>query len=201
MNLSIDEINELTGAELLEKAYGKKLESKKAVLEYIEIMKILRSPEINPEKVQETYNLIYGAIDSMKGGIKPNTTLFLMNSLKSQLGKFVKEKDPKSEHGFIKFFKEAYPKDVRNKGFTRVIMNIDTITDEQIWTTLTYINRGFLKREITLTSSDKSAIKEMIAKLVQKNNIKYVNQVKSMDKLLNFLDVKIKNEGNKFKVS
>lgn len=201
MDLTIEQINELTAKELLEKTYGKKLESKKTILEYIETAKILRNTEINPEKVQETYTLIYSSIEAMSSSVKPNTTLFLINALKAQLGKFVKEKDPKIEHGFIKFFKEAYPSNMRNKGFTRVLMNIGNITDEQIWTTLTYINRGYIKRELTLTSEDKSVIKEMIEKLVKKNNIKYINQIKSMDKLLTALNVKIKNVEGKFRVN
>ena len=77
MELSINEINELSAVELLERAYGKKLESKKTVLEYIEIVKFLRDPEVNPEKVQETYNLIYNSIDKMNDSVKPNTIMFL----------------------------------------------------------------------------------------------------------------------------
>lgn len=201
MELSIDQINELTAEELLDKAYGKKLESKKTVLEYIELVKILRNPEVKPEKVQETYNLIYSSIDKMNDTVKPNTIMFLMNALKAQLGKFVEDKDPKKEHGFIKFFKEAYPAKLRNKGFTRVLMNINNITDEQIWTTITYINRGYIKRELYLTGEDKAVVTEMLGKLVAKNNIKYVNQVKSMDKLLNALGVKVKGTEGKFKLS
>ena len=200
MELSINEINELSAVELLERAYGKKLESKKTVLEYIEIVKFLRDPEVNPEKVQETYNLIYNSIDKMNDSVKPNTIMFLMNALKAQLGKFVSDKDPKKEHGFIKYFKLAYPAKMRGKGFTRVLMNIKNITDEQIWTTITYINRGYIKREIYLTGDDKIAIKEMVGKLVAKNNIKYVNQVKSMEKLLSALGIKVINVDGKFKI-
>lgn len=198
MELSILEINEIRAEELLEKAYGKKLESKKTILEYIELMKVLRNPEVNAEKVQETYNLIYNSIDKMNASVKPNTIMFLMNALKAQLGKFVSNKDPKKEHGFIKYFKMAYPAKMRGKGFTRVLMNINNITDEQIWTTLTCINRGYIKRELYLTAEDKADIKEMVGKLVANNNIKYVNQVKSMEKLLTALDIKVKNKNGKF---
>lgn len=79
-------------------------------------------------------------------------------------------------------------------------MNINNITDEQIWTTITYINRGYIKREIYLTGDDKIAIKEMVGKLVAKNNIKYVNQVKSMEKLLSALGIKVINVDGKFKI-
>ena len=200
MNLTINEINELTAVELLEKSYGKQLESKKTILEYIEICKALRNLEVKPEKVQETYTLIYNSIDKMNAVVKPNTVLFLMNALKAQLGKFVEDKDPKVEHGFIKFFKEAYPAKERGKGYTRVLMNINNITDEQIWTTLTYINRGYMKREIYLMGTDKPVIKEMMAKLVANNNIKYVNQVKSLEKLLAATGSKVVSDKGKFKL-
>ncbi len=200
MDLTINEINEISAEELLERAYGKSLESKKTVLEYIEIVKVLRNPQVNEDKVQETYNLIYDSIDKMNGKVKPNTVIYLMNALKSQLGKLVRDKDPKKEHGFIKYFKLAYPAKIRGKGFTRVLANINNITDEQIWNTITYINRGYIKREIYLTGEDKIAIKEMVGKLVEKSNIKYVNQVKSMEKLMSALDIKVINVDGKFKI-
>ncbi len=247
MDLTINEINEISAEELLQRVYGKSLESKKTVLEYIEIVKVLRNPQINEDKVQETYNLIYDSIDKMNGKVKTNTVIYLMNALKSQLGKFVSDKvnedkvqetynliydsidkmngkvktntviylmnalksqlgkfvsdkDPKKEHGFIKYFKLAYPAKMRGKGFTRVLANINNITDEQIWNTITYINRGYIKREIYLTGEDKIAIKEMVEKLVEKSNIKYVNQVKSMEKLMSALDIKVINVDGKFKI-
>lgn len=200
MDLTINEINEISAEELLQRVYGKSLESKKTVLEYIEIVKVLRDPQVNEDKVQETYNLIYDSIDKMNGKVKTNTIIFLMNALKSQLGKFVRDKDPKKEHGFIKYFKLAYPAKMRGKGFTRVLANINNITDEQIWNTITYINRGYIKREIYLTGEDKIATKEMVEKLVEKSNIKYVNQVKSMEKLMSALDIKVINVDGKFKI-
>lgn len=200
MDLTINEINEISAEELLQRIYGKSLERKKTVLEYIEIVKVLRNPQVNKDKVQETYNLIYDSIDKMNGKVKTNTVIYLMNALKSQLGKFVSDKDPKKEHGFIKYFKLAYPAKMRGKGFTRVLANINNITDEQIWNTITYINRGYIKREIYLTGEDKIAIKEMVEKLVEKSNIKYVNQVKSMEKLMSALDIKVINVDGKFKI-
>lgn len=79
-------------------------------------------------------------------------------------------------------------------------MNINNITDEQIWTTITYINKAYIKRELFLTGEDKIAIKEMVGKLVAKNNIKYVNQVKSMEKLMSALGVRVINADGKFKI-
>ena len=40
----------------------------------------------------------------------------------------------------------------------------------------------------------------MIIKLIKTNNIRYVNQIKSLDKVLNNLNIKIVNQKDKFKV-
>ena len=40
----------------------------------------------------------------------------------------------------------------------------------------------------------------MIIKLVKKNDIKYINQIKSLSKLLNNLQIKVINVNDKFKV-
>lgn len=40
----------------------------------------------------------------------------------------------------------------------------------------------------------------MVEKLVEKSNIKYVNQVKSMEKLMSALDIKVINVDGKFKI-
>lgn len=194
------DINNLSAEELLDKLYGKKLNSKKTILEYIELTKILKGENVTPNKIQETYNFIYNSIEAIGSTIKPNTMMHLKNQLKGQLGKLVNDKDPKKESNFIKFFKEAYPNGERRKSFTWVLMDINNIKEEQIWTTLTYINREVLKNNLKLSNEEKKDIIEMIEKLVSKNHIKYINQVKSMEKLLNVLKIKVVNKKDIFKV-
>lgn len=194
------DVNILSAEELLEKLYGKKLNSKKTILEYIELTKILKGENVTPNKIQETYNFIYNSIEAIGSTIKPNTMMHLKNQLKGQLGKLVNDKDPKKESNFIKFFKKAYQNGERRKSFTWVLMDINNIKEEQIWTTLTYINRELLKNNLKLSNEEKKDIIEMIEKLVSKNYIKYINQVKSMEKLLNVLKVKIVNKKDIFKV-
>jgi hypothetical protein len=57
-----------------------------------------------------------------------------------------------------------------------------------------------LKNNYELSYEEEADIIKMIQKLVGKNNIKYVNQVKSLEKLLNLLDIKIININEGFKV-
>jgi hypothetical protein len=197
--LSID----LTGLDakgVWEKLFNKELNTKKNILEYIEITKILKQGNISEEMIQDTYTFIYNAIDRMGGTIKVNTKLHLKNQLKAQLGKYVKEKDPKPINHFIEFFKEAYPENNRRKDFTWVLLDISKITDEQIWTTIAYINAWSLKEENRLDESQKKDIVEMIKLLVRRNNIRYINNVRSLEKLLSILNIKIVSMNNKFLV-
>lgn len=196
-NLSLDN---LSAEEIWKKLYNKELNCKKNILEYIDIAKILKKGEPDPEKIQDTYNFIYDNIEKMSDKVKPNTTMYLQNELKNQFGKYVVEKEPKEESAFIKFFKEAYPVKDRRKDFTWVMMNINNIVEEQIWTTLIHINREYICKRIKLEAEEKEDIIKMIEKIMAKNNKKYVNQIKSLDKLLNNLNIKIVSDKDKFKV-
>ena len=124
--------------------------------------------------------------------------MFLKNQLKTDLGKLVKGKEEYEESSFIKFFKRAYPEGKRTKSFTYVIQDNTMILDEQIWTTLAYINRECIRGNLFLSINEKKEIIEMIGKLIGKGNIKYINQVKSMDKLLRKLNIKIVEGDNGF---
>lgn len=199
--LNIEEIKELNEKELLEKIFGKKLDTKNNILEYIDLVKILKQEGVPQELLEGTYNLINDSISEMKVKVKPNTIMFLQNKLKDQFRKVITiKKEVKVDSTFIKFFKRAYPEGKRNRNFTYVLIDESKASADQIWTTLTYINRGCIKQEIFLTNPEKNDIIVMIEKLVAKNDIKYINQVKSMDKLLRILNIKIKDEKKGVKV-
>ena len=181
----------LTASDICEKLYGKELDCKKHLLEYIDIARVLKKENISKDQITDTYNYIYDHIEGLKESIKPNTMMYLKNSLKSQLGKYVKEKDPMEVNHFIEFFKKAYPEKNRRKDFTWVLMDINSISEEQIWTTLSYINRECIKSNLRLNSDQKKDIVEMIEKLVSKNNIKYINNIRSLRQLTNILNINI----------
>jgi hypothetical protein len=190
----------LTAAEIWEKLYNKKLNCKKHILEYIDMTRVLKKGNVSEDQIKDTYNYIYDNIEGLKETIKPNTMMFLKNSLKSQLGKYVKEKDPKPVNHFIEFFKEAYPEDKRRKDFTWVLMDIDNISEEQIWTTLTYINRECLNNDLSLNSNQIKDIVEVIKKSVSKNNIKFINKIRSLKQLTDRLNIYIVNVDGVLKV-
>ena len=197
----MDKINfeNLSGEEIWEKLYNKELTCKKNILEYIEMTRILIKEQVEVYQIESTYNFIYRSIDKMSDKVKPNTIMFLQNKLKAQLGKYVSVKDPKIQSTFLEFFKEAYPKGERRKDFTWVLIDINNISEEQIWHTLTYINRECLEGFI-LDDDEINDIIEMIEKLISKNDIKYINDVRSLEILNNILNIKIVKEKDKYKV-
>lgn len=190
----------MTAEETWKDLYNKELNCKKNILEYIEITKVLKKENESIEVITETYNYIYNSIENLRENIKPNTMMYLKNKLKSELGKYVIVKDPKEENHFIKFFKEAYPENNRRKDFTWVLMNLDSITDEQIWVTLAYINRECINNKLVLTKEEKEDIIEVINKLIQRNNIKYINDLKTLKKLIESLGISIVKSGKVYKI-
>lgn len=190
----------LTASEIWEKLYNKELNCKRSILEYIDIIRVLKKGNASKEQIKDTYNYVYDHIEGLKDSIKPNTIMYLENNLKAQLGKYVKEKDPKPVNHFIEFFKAAYPENNRRKDFTWVLMDINSISEEQAWTTLTYINKGCLSNNLKLNSDQKKDIVKVIEKLVEKNNVKFINNIKSLKQFTDLLGISIVNADNKFKI-
>ncbi|MEN8076456.1 hypothetical protein ABFP60_05790 [Clostridioides difficile] len=193
-------LNELTGEEILKSIYGKELTSKKSILEVIDILKPLAKESLSSEKMQEVYTIIYKSIENMNTVVKANTIMYLKNQLKSGVGKYVENKDPKEINYFLEFFKDAYPPNNRRVGYTRVINDFSKITEEQIWETLTFINRTVIKTKRRLGEEEKEDIIKNINKLLAGGRIEYINQVKSLEKLLNVLNVKVVNNKDGFKL-
>ncbi|WP_294403315.1 hypothetical protein [uncultured Clostridium sp.] len=196
-NLQFDNMN---GEEIWENLYNKELNTKKNILEYIEMTGVLVKEKADIYAIESTYNFIYRKIDEMAENVKPNTIMFLQNKLKEKLGKFVSMKDPKAQSTFLEFFKEAYPKGERRKDFTWVLIDIKNISEEQIWNTLKYINRECLNEDLFLDDEEIEDIIVEIEKLVKKNNIKYINDVKSLSTLNSILNIKVVQDKDRFKV-
>ncbi|MDU7439972.1 MAG: hypothetical protein E7L05_05220, partial [Clostridium sp.] len=65
----------LNGEEIWEKLYNKELNTKKNILEYIEMTGILIKEKVDIYQIESTYNFIYKKIDEMGTIIKPNTVM------------------------------------------------------------------------------------------------------------------------------
>lgn len=161
--------------------YNKELNCKKNILECIEVLKNQDKEKVSEEEWQEIYNTIYSSIDKLSEQMKANTVLQLKNQLKAGIGKRVTVLDPIEVNTFVEFFKEAYPEGKRRKDFTWVLADPSKIGEDQILHTLKYISNWCAENR--LDGKQKEDIKGMIEKLVKGRNIKYINQVKSLEGL------------------
>ena len=198
--LNNNQFEGLTASEIWEKLYNKELNTKKHILEYIEITRVLKKENVSESQIIDTYNYIYNQIEALKTSVKPNTMMYLKNQLKSQLGKYVIEKDPKPIDHFVEFFKEAFPEGDRRKDFTRVLNNVNSISEDQLWTTLTYINRECLNSDLELDSNEIKDIVEVIKNAVKKNNVRFITKLRTLKLLNDMLNISIVKDGDKFKV-
>jgi len=195
-----NQFENLSASEIWEKLYNTELDNKKHILEYIDITRAIKKGSASEGQIIDTYNYIYDHIEGLKDKIKPNTMMYLKNSLKSQLGKYVIDKDPKPINYFIELFKEAYPENKRRKDFTRVLMDVDTISEEQLWTTLTYINREYPSNDVILDPNQIKDIVKVIQKAVSKNNNKFTIKLRSLKQLTDMLNISIVRVGEVFRV-
>jgi hypothetical protein len=185
------QLEQLTAVEIWQKLYGKELNCKKNILGYIDILRTHLKENLSQKQIEDSYAFIYKHIESLRSTVKPNTLMFLKNNLKSHLGKYVKEKDPKPINYFIEFFKKAYPNNYRRSDFTRALMDISKITEEQVWTTLLYINRECVKNELKLNPIEKKHIVEVLERAIRRNNIKFINNIRSLKALMSELNINI----------
>lgn len=177
---------------------SKKLDSKNNLLDYLDTVRKLKAGCLSDLQLQETYNYIEQWIEKLKGSVKPNTVLYLKKVLNEKLGRYVPSKTVKQENQFLKFFIEAYPKDKRNREYTWVLVDLDRINEGQMLHTLKYINGWCFKNK--LTGSEKKDIIAMIKKLVAGGNLKYINQVRSLEGLCRALKIKIISSGSGYLV-
>ena len=188
----------LNGEEVYNVLYNKELNTKKNVLEYIDALKVLKkAEEVDYDQMQSVYDFVYESINKMHESIKPNTIMYLKNELKKQIGKFVFNKEPDKVNYFIEFFKEAYPVHERRKDFTWVLMDINKISDEQILTTLKYINFCILKGA-RLNEEEKIDILREVKRLVKRKNLHNINDVRSLKALNEALKIKIVSKKDDF---
>lgn len=175
------------------------LNTKKAILEYIDEAQKMGKEGTDPLRMEEIYTEIYNAIEAMNDNVKANTIVFLKNELKKGLGKY-QTVDPNSKTDyFMEFFKQAYPEGKRRKEYTYTLVDPSKITVEQIVETLKYIN-GYCKEE-RISQDEKKAIIPMIEKVAKTDSLKHINQVRSMEYLRNAVRVRIEKSPKGHKVT
>lgn len=120
-NQSEINLNDLDIKEIWQKLYGKELNCKKNILEYLAIIQKIKPEAIEEDKWYEIYDAIYESIEKMSVVIKPNTVVQLQKELQIVFRKRITVMVAKETNEFIEFFKEAYPPGKRRKDFTWVL--------------------------------------------------------------------------------
>ena len=188
-------LNALSPEQLLEAVHGQALTTKKSILEYIDKLKKLSKEELEEALLKESYTLIEKAINDMSKQVKPNTIVFLKNELKTKLGKYSGMQLGR-ENAFLKFFKQTYEAAKKTKEYTWVLADLTKIREQQILDTLKTINTYCFKNK--LTQGEKKDILPMIERIVDTQNVRYINQVRSMEGVRKAFRIKIVEENQKF---
>jgi hypothetical protein len=68
-------LEELNAEETWRVLFDRPLNTKKNILEYINMSKVLRQNNVSNEKIQDTYTFIYNSIDKLDSTVKVNTKM------------------------------------------------------------------------------------------------------------------------------
>lgn len=188
-----------TAEEIFEKVgEGKVLNTKKNILEYMDKMRELcKSGALDENQIQEVYAFIEKNIMAMGEIVKANTIVYLKNELKVKLGKFAKVSAAK-DNAFITFFKQTYDSAIKTKEYTWVLADPTKIKEQQILDTLKTINTYCFKSR--LTDSEKKDIYPMIERIVDTQNVRIINQIRSMEGIRKAFRIKVVEENKRFKI-
>lgn len=178
---------------------GQMLDTKKAILKYIDrVRESIKEDKLDEKQILESYTLIEHHIMSMNQVVKPNTIVYLKNELRLKLGKFVHNQST-SENEFVSFFKKTYENEVKTKAYTWVLSDLTKIKDQQILDTLKTINVYCFKQKLTV--DQKKDIYPMIERIIDGQNIRYINQIRSMEGIRKAFQIKIVQVGQLYKIS
>ena len=196
-NLKEQSLKGLSPEELLSSVHGQALTTKKSILEYMDKLKKLSKTTLDEELLKASYNLIEEAIKAMSEQVKPNTIVYLKNELKTKLGKYSGMQVGR-ENAFLNFFKETYDTAKKTKEYTWVLADLTKIREQQILDTLKTINTYCFKNK--LTQGEKKDIYPMLERIVDTQNVRYINQLRSMEGIRKAFRIKVIEEDQKFKI-
>ena len=195
----VEQLQGCLAEEILEKlGEGKPLNTKKNILEYMDkVREVSKSGALDQEQITASYQLIEKNIMAMSETVKPNTIVYLKNELKLKLGKFAKVTATK-DNAFIEFFKQTFADAIKTKEYTWVLADPTKIREQQILDTLKTINTYALKNK--LTASEKKDIYPMIERIVDTQNVRLINQIRSMEGIRKAFRIKVVEEERRFKI-
>lgn len=177
-----------TAEEIFNALEAKPLNTKKNILEYIDQIRKLAKEDLQEAEVKKVYEWIEKQIESMGQGIKINTMVYLKNELRIKLGKFAAPTKGE-ENAFVRFYKQTFAKQVKTKEYTYTLMDLSRLNEASVLETLKTINTYCLKNK--LSSKEKEDIMPMIKRIVDTQNLRLVNQLRSMEGIRKNFRIKI----------
>ena len=167
---------------------AKPLNTKKNILEYIDQVRKLAKDGLAEEQVKAVYEWIEAQIEAMGNEIKINTMVYLKNELRTKLGKFAAPIKGE-ENAFVRFYKQTFANQVKTKEYTYALMDLSRLNEASVLETLKTINTYCLRNK--LSAKEKEDIMPMIKRIVDTQNLRLVNQVRSMEGIRKNFRIKI----------
>lgn len=187
----------LSAEELFNQLGGAALNTKKNILEYIESIRKLAKNDLSAEQIKETYEFIDEHIEALGSSIKVNTMVYLKNELRNKLGKFTPE-NKRQDNAFLEFYKKTFEKEVKTKEYTWALVDLSRINEKSVLETLKSINTYALKNK--LTPKEKEDIMPMIKRVVDTQNLRLINQIRSMEGIRKAFRIKIVEVNKRFEI-
>lgn len=187
----------LSAEEIFKTLGGQPLQTKKSILEYIETIRRLAKSELTQEQAKESYLFIDLQIEALANDIKVNTMVYLKNELRNKLGKFAPE-NKSEDNTFIKFYKQTFEHQVKTKEYTWALMDLSKLSEVSVVETLKTINTYALKNK--LTSKEKEDIFPMIKRVVDSQNLRLINQLRSMEGIRKAFRIRISEVNKRFEI-
>lgn len=187
----------LSAEEIFNTIGAKPLKTKKSILEYIDIIRKLAKSELTQEQVKESYLFIDVQIEALANDIKVNTMVYLKNELRSKLGKFAPE-NKSEDNAFLRFYKQTFENQVKTKEYTWALMDLSRLSEASILETLKSINTYSLKTK--LTPKEKEDIFPMIKRIVDTQNLRLINQLRSMEGIRKAFRIRIIETNKRYEI-
>lgn len=173
------------------------LNTKKNILAYIDYIKQQSKAGLEENQVMQSAEYIEAQIMAMSEKVKANTIVYLKNELRSKLGKFMNSV-PIEDNAFIQFFKQTYPERKRTKAFTFALADLNKLKIEQILDTLKKVNTHCM--QVGLSREAQKDILPMIQRVIDTQNVRFINQVKSMEGIRKTFRLKVVEEKGRFRI-
>lgn len=174
---------------------AKPLQTKKAVLDYIEIIRKLAKEGMQEAETKKVYEWIENQIEAMGQDIKVNTMIYLKNELRNKLGKYAPE-NKGDDNAFLRFYKQTFENQTKTKEYTYALTDLSRLNEKGILETLKTVNTYGLKNK--LTPKEKDDIMPMIKRVVDTQNLKYINQLRSMEGIRKNFRIKVVETDKRF---